>query len=928
MLCFSCSRDFAVDPSLSLMSLQVKEEAPESSPKKARNRGAFSIFNESDADHADELSSVDCQPFLSTKAFSLALDCDAIMDNVYEIWSSALPNAFAYRAPAQIGIQKGFTEPWTMSKAVTTLDDPDVAKYLSAVNGVWFKHKGLSRRNKMTCWRNVLSASDFWFPFPCGLPDGTVILASVKDTNTFDKKYPEDNSLETHGNVEMLCAYQVALAIAVKAGTLTEWLPHLLKTPCMVHKEGDGKNNAILLKVGEAARVGKVHELCKMTAIQESIEWHDFEHQVVLSGIKDTQTALSQHVEKLDPNSRWISASVVNRLRSTYKLFVANVEAFELVKELQLMYGSHCLVNSVWDLNEFRGLTDKEIVYALQLIKVYSKRGRIPDPTKISKATLKGRSDRSDIGLLLLSQIHNKIHDFMEFEFGAHVRPEIKAKCQNPNSFDKASPCDAEQTRLKVDLAWKAPDALKGRVEKTYVDWSGELHIGVLDGHIREAFRLHRNWLHETKTFLSKYGALKTFLEEFESAFRQDLIDSAGANKLQLSDNDKGDALKNAEIIGDADDDLAAGVLAETQHCLLLQTMNDTATQNLKKTNEFVVLDPMLSADEVFARLRGVDAIRCFVGKWGEHMRHWYLDDCGLPEQQVMPFVREPVFGVNGRNLMGGACRMLGEGDLFFIFASCKTNARAIEDHFGTLKKTFPELSMKPGNLDFDENNCRRAKARGAMGASNIGWWYVITMKFPLTALKKKQRTDGRSTHSSGYGDLGWEHVSSLPKIDPEDKKKLYAFNSKHTVDLTTIDANLNPKQKKKLGLFDGRLAPFWMQHESVFIGELAKHFDAKCAVALTPMSGYVGVAGLKAGNMKTQIPVVHCVWNDLHRTLVSAELTSTALQLMCGEGDAKDSVFVDDTLKVDIFKHHPELFQKPSPPAEDADVESFSEGE
>ena len=175
---------------------------------------------------------------------------------------------------------------------------------------------------------------------------------------------------------------------------------------------------------------------------------------------------------------------------------------------------------------------------------------------------------------------------------------------------------------------------------------------------------------------------------------------------------------------------------------------------------------------------------------------------------------------------------------------------------------------------------------------------------------------------------MGWEHVSSLPKIDPEDKKKLYAFNSKHTVDLTTIDANLNPKQKKKLGLFDGRLAPFWMQRESVFIGELAKNVDAKCAVALTPMSGYVGVAGLKAGNMKTPIPVVHCVWNDLHRTLVSAELTSTALQLMCGEGDAKDSVFVDDTLKVDIFKHHPELFQKPSPPAEDADVESFSEGE
>ncbi len=94
---------------------------------------------------------------------------------------------------------------------------------------------------------------------------------------------------------------------------------------------------------------------------------------------------------------------------------------------------------------------------------------------------------------------------------------------------------------------------------------------------------------------------------------------------MQLSDNDKGDALKNAEIISDADDDLAAGVLAETQHCLLLQKMNDTATQNLKKTNEFVVLDPMLSADEVFARLRGVDAIRCFVGKWGENMRHFFF---------------------------------------------------------------------------------------------------------------------------------------------------------------------------------------------------------------------------------------------------------------------------------------------------------------
>jgi len=442
-------------------------------PKKS-NQGAFEVFD-GDAQLGGPLD-----PFMSVTQLQLALDTASLMANVWATVLAGTDDTFRTRGPAVIGsAEKGWTAPWNIPLAMLSLASP--GKYMASVNFFWLDLHGVAGHHTCLCWRGILNAMQFFFAEPCDCPH---LLATTEDTGPLQAAFRLPGSLVPRGNAEVICGLGVALARAIKRGTLSEWLPYLLKIPCTVH-HSIGTSTNIMLKVRGSQEIALKNENCKLTALQESLEFHELEIELVKQGVRNTQSAMAEHLGKTSPwcdvNTSWSSARVLGGLRLIYTNLVMNTDAFRLLSEIQVLWGNECLVGGVWNLVELcpHGISAAEIVFTLQSLKIMFKRNVISDPRKVSKLNLKGRSDRGDIGLVELCRVRYALNVWADVQYGKSVRPEIFEKLVDPDRFDLHSPCEKE---LQLDRCHSVDSIATLKkldiscVEKTFIDFKCELH--------------------------------------------------------------------------------------------------------------------------------------------------------------------------------------------------------------------------------------------------------------------------------------------------------------------------------------------------------------------------------------------------------------------------------------------------------------------
>ena len=83
------------------------------------------------------------------------------------------------------------------------------------------------------------------------------------------------DSLTARGNGKIICALGVALAESIKYGALKDWFAFLLKIPCTTYHSFDKSTHA-MLRINQSRTIGLMNDCCKMTALAEAQEFHEF----------------------------------------------------------------------------------------------------------------------------------------------------------------------------------------------------------------------------------------------------------------------------------------------------------------------------------------------------------------------------------------------------------------------------------------------------------------------------------------------------------------------------------------------------------------------------------------------------------------------------------------------------------------------------
>ena len=883
-------------------------------PSKKQNLGgAFEIFVDAEVGSM-QLGPLD--PFMSGKAMKLALDAPTLMSAVWDAVFKALPGDFPTQGAAEIGDKtlQGWTAPWTVDKAAEALLCP--GKYLSAINFFWLALRHVVSSHANLCWRSILNCKNFFFWQPCDCPH---LCATVGDTGPLQTAQPAAGSLTPHGNAEVICALGLALAESIKLGSLSLWLPYLRKIPCTVY-HSDDKSTNVMLRVKQSQTIGLMNDNCKMTALAESVEFHELEIELVKKGVKGTQAALADYLGTTAPwsdvNTSWSSARVIGALRSVYSNLVLNVDAYRLLSEIQLLWGNECLVGQIWTLNELSpsGVSPSEIVYILQCLKTMFKRQIIADPQKVSKVNLKGRSDRGDTGLVELCRVRFALTNWAESEYGRrHVRPEIYDKLANPEVFDAHSPCEKEtqldRKDVRVDLIAMYKKQSISAVESTYIDFLSELHTSMLDTDIKTAMKKNKAY-HDTATWMGSGDAIGNFKLEFENGVRQDRLATAPATV----------DVKGADAaLTTANDSVEEESVVQRR----TREIRSKATGYRSSLVTTLVVSPAQSVDETFAALKSDDAVKAFVGQWGKCHRAWILDDCCLPEAGKSPWLRAPDFGSHGKKMLEVAVRLIGDGDMVFVLVSTEANAEVVREALFEIKKSHAEITKQELHLHFEENQCRRSKCRGAAGAANIGWVFVVMQKYTLRQMKKQPRSDKYkgTTHSCAYVGLSWPSVRSLPMIASADKKGVYDWSQTFQVNVSTLDTS-NAKLLKKAGSFKGMLPLVWFARDSNFIAELLRNYQCSNCVVLCAGDGAIAQAGLL---MADPIMTVNVCWTSLHRKFLNTVVESYIVGLMANK-DQKH--FYIEDWEAEIGSLFPHLFVEDHSMAEQAAASESSDGD
>ena len=178
--------------------------------------------------------------------------------------------------------------------------------------------------------------------------------------------------------------------------------------------------------------------------------------------------------------------------------------------------------------------------------------------------------------------------------------------------------------------------------------------------------------------------AFRNYLDEFKDAFRHDIL---AKTKSEVGLNTYGVSGHGEVNIEDQSVETDPITVPRERH----------AQNASKRRSQFVyslAIAPTATVDQGIAALKVCDDIANWKCAWRDKQRFSYFDDASLPEKASGPYINEPDFGPTGKHSLAVACKLLGEGDILFVFCTISGNVDVVKREVKQLEDVYTKLKL------------------------------------------------------------------------------------------------------------------------------------------------------------------------------------------------------------------------------------------